>query len=42
LKIINYDGSILHCYSLYFTEKEVIADDIYIIPIVEILRIETE
>lgn len=42
MKIIYYDGSILRCNSLYFTEKEVIADDIYIIPIVEILRIETE
>lgn len=42
MKIIYYDGSTLRCNSLYFTEKEVIADDIYIIPIVEILRIETE
>jgi len=42
LKVIYYDGSVLHCNSLYFTEKEVIADGIYIIPLVEILRVETE
>lgn len=42
MKIINYDGSILHCNSLYFTEKEVIADDVYIIPLIEIQRIEAE
>jgi len=42
LKVIYYDGGILHCNSLYFTEKEVIADDIYVIPLVEILRVEAE
>ena len=42
MKIIYYDGSVLHCNSLYFTEKEVIADDVYIIPLIEIQRIEAE
>ncbi len=42
MKIIYYDGSVLHCSSLYFTEKEAIADDMYIIPIIEIQRIEAE
>lgn len=42
MRIIYYDGSVLHCNSLYFTEKEVIADDIYIIPLIEIQMIEAE
>ncbi len=42
MKIIYYDGSILHCNTIYFTENELIADDIYIIPIFEVLRIESE
>lgn len=42
MKIIYYDGSVLHCNTLYFTDKEVIADDVYTIPLVEILRIEAD
>ena len=42
MKIIYYDGSILECNTIYFTEKELIADDVYVIPIVEVLRIESE
>jgi len=34
-------GGILECNTIYFTEKEVIADDIYIVPLDEILRIES-
>ena len=40
--IYYYDGGILKCNSLYFADGYVIADDIYQIPIIEILRIETE
>ena len=42
MKVVYYDGSILHCHSLYFAGTELIADDVYIIPIAEILRIESE
>lgn len=41
MRIIYYDGSVMECNTLYFTEKTVIADDIYEIPLVEILRVET-
>ena len=41
MKIIYYDGSILECNSIYFADGYVIADDMYNVPIVEILRIET-
>ncbi len=41
MKIIYCDGSVLECNTLYFTEKTVIADDIYEIPLVKILRVET-
>ena len=40
MKIIMYDGSTLDCTSIYFTEKELIADDYRIIPIIEVQRIE--
>lgn len=40
MRIIYYDGGVLECSEIYFTEKELIADDIYVVPIVEVQRIE--
>ena len=40
MKIIYYDGSILNGSTIYFTEHDIIVDDIYIVPLVEVLRIE--
>lgn len=41
MRIIYYDGGVLECETIYFTEKELIADDIYIVSLVEVLRIES-
>lgn len=41
MRIIYYDGSTLECNIIWFTEDSIIADDIYEIPLVEVLRIET-
>ena len=40
MKIIYYDGSELKCSVIWFTENSIIADDIYEIPLLEVLRIE--
>lgn len=40
MKIIYYDGSILNGNTIFFTEHDIIVDDIYIVPLVEVLRIE--
>ena len=41
MKIIYYDGSVLECEEIYFASKdELIVDDIYSVPTVEVLRIE--
>lgn len=42
MKIIYYDGSILNGNTIYFTEHELIVDDIYTVPLVEVLRIEED
>jgi hypothetical protein len=42
MKIIYYDGSILEGHTIYFTERELIVDDIYNVPLVEVLRIEED
>ena len=39
MDIIYYDGSVLHCEQIIFSENELIADDIYVVPFCEILRI---
>lgn len=36
MKIIYYDGGTQDCLSITFTEKELIVDDIYIVPIIEV------
>ena len=41
MKVIYYDGSVLECNTLWFADGYVIADDIYNIPLIEILRIES-
>ena len=42
MRIVYYDGSVLECNEIYFASvDEVIADGIYRVPTVEILRIET-
>ena len=38
--LVYYDGRTLRCNSLYFTEKEVIADGVHVIPLIEVLRVE--
>jgi hypothetical protein len=40
MKIIYYDGSTLECSSIYVTADELIADDIYVVPLIEVQRIE--
>ena len=40
MKIIYYDGSELECSSIYVAENELIADDIYTVPLIEVQRIE--
>lgn len=40
MKIIYYDGSILTCSIIWIEDNNLIADDIYIIPLYEVLRIE--
>ena len=44
MKIVYYDGSILECHTIEIVDdgKTLIADDIYIVPIVEVLRIIDE
>ena len=42
MKIIYYDGSILKCSTIELNEKEMIADGIYVVPLVEVLRIEED
>ncbi len=39
MKIIYYDGSVLHCSSIEIGEKELIADEIYVVPLIEVQRI---
>ncbi len=41
MRIIYYDGGVLECEEIYFCEDSIIADDIYIVPLVEVLRIES-
>ena len=42
MRIIYYDGSVLECNEIYFASSdEVIADGIYRVSTIEILRIET-
>ena len=40
MKIIYYDGSVLECSEIYFAVNELIVDDIYSVPINQVLRIE--
>lgn len=40
MKIIYYDGAILYGSSIYVTEKSLIVDDIYEVPLIEVQRIE--
>lgn len=40
MRVIYYDGSELECSTLYFTDKDLIADDYRIVPIIEVQRIE--
>ena len=40
MRITMYDGSHLDCTSIYVTEKELIADDYRIVPIIEVQRID--
>lgn len=40
MKVIKYDGSEVMCDTLYMDDKNIIADGITIIPLVEVLRIE--
>lgn len=40
MKIIYYDGSTLTGSSIYVTEKTLIVDDIYEVPLIEVQRIE--
>lgn len=42
MKIIYYDGSVLTCNHILISDKEIIADDIYVIPLIEVQRIEEE
>lgn len=42
MKIVYYDGSELVCSEIYVAENVLIADDIYEVPLVEVLRIEQE
>ena len=37
--IIYYDGSFLHCSTIEMGEKEMIADGIYVVPLIEVQRI---
>ena len=40
MSIVYYDGSELECSSIYVTADELIADDIYVVPLIEVQRIE--
>ena len=40
MRIVYYDGSELMCNEIYVTDNVLIADDIYEVPLVEVLRIE--
>lgn len=42
MKIIYRDGSILVCNMVWFEGDNIIADDIYTIPIEDVLRIESK
>lgn len=39
MKIMFYDGKEFNCNQVYFDGKTVVADDIYVFPLIEILRI---
>ena len=42
MRIIYYDGSVLECNEIYFASvDEIIADGIYRVNTIEVLRIET-
>lgn len=41
MKVIYYDESILECDEIRFSGEELIADDIYTVPLEEIERIES-
>ena len=42
MKIIYYDGSILKCNRILVSDKEIIVDDIYNVPLIEVQRIEED
>ena len=37
--IVYYDGGVLECHSILVSDKELIVDNIYSVPIVEVQRI---
>ena len=42
MKIHYYDGGVLECSRILVDDKNLIADDVYIVPLIEVLRIEDE
>jgi hypothetical protein len=40
MKVIYKDGSVLECYEIIFAGDHIICDDIYIVPIEDIDRVE--
>ena len=42
MTIIYYDGSTLHCEEIEFGMNTIIADGIYVVPYVEVLRIVSD
>ena len=42
MRIIYYDGSILKCNRILVSDKEIIVDDIYTVPMIEVQRIEED
>ena len=39
MKIVYYDGGELNCHEILFNEKELIVDDVFVVPIIEVQRI---
>ena len=42
MRNIYYDGSVLECSKILASDKELIVDDVKIIPLIEVQRIEVD
>lgn len=40
MRVIYKDGSVLECYEITFEDDHIICDDIYIVPIEDISKVE--